>query len=406
MHVISGLIFSVPFVTSFAGFGRLGHHLELIKSAALPQFGPLAAAISAKGIDEEGNPISKSAANIKEVSQKTQTYAVKVPIKRATKTTATIKTSTVAPSTVNFAPSTIPKQAKRPTKVTTTVATVTATSAIKTPVKRATTTTATKTTTRKAATTAATVATVTATSAVKTPVKRATKTTATTATKATTRTAATTAATVATVTATSAIKTPVKRATTITATTRKPSASASAKSKASTRGMPRVKAPIASKINWTTIPANNFSKLKKYFCYFIISGNKTYNGYTVDLTRRLRQHNGIIQGGAKSTRCGKGGWEYLAVLTAPNWTAVRAMQVEWLCKYPTRKKPRPRIYSRPLGRIKSLGEVCSRLVEQDDMNLHLHLNENYYGDFISSEEAELVPSFITICAGFQGLKIN
>ena len=367
MHVIRGLIFSVPFVTSFAGFGRLGHHLELIKSAALPQFGPLAAAISAKGIDEEGNPISKSAANIKEVSQKTQTYAVKVPIKRATKTTATIKTSTVAPSTVNFAPFTTPKQAKRPTKVTTTVATVTATSAIKTPVKRATTTTA---------------------------------------TKATTRTAATTAAIVATVTATSAIKTPVKRATTITATTRKPSASASAKSKASTRGMPRVKAPIASKINWTTIPANNFSKLKKYFCYFIISGNKTYNGYTVDLTRRLRQHNGIIQGGAKSTRCGKGGWEYLAVLTAPNWTAVRAMQVEWLCKYPTRKKPRPRIYSRPLGRIKSLGEVCSRLVEQDDMNLHLHLNENYYGDFISSEEAELVPSFITICSGFQGLKIN
>lgn len=35
--------------------------------------------------------------------------------------------------------------------------------------------------------------------------------------------------------------------------------------------------------------------LKRYYCYFIISGNKTYNGYTVDLNRRLRQHNGEIK---------------------------------------------------------------------------------------------------------------
>ena len=34
---------------------------------------------------------------------------------------------------------------------------------------------------------------------------------------------------------------------------------------------------------------------KRYYCYFIISGNKTYNGYTVDLKRRLRQHNGLIK---------------------------------------------------------------------------------------------------------------
>ena len=145
---------------------------------------------------------------------------------------------------------------------------------------------------------------------------------------------------------------------------------------------------------------------KKYYCYFIISGNKTYNGYTVDLTRRLRQHNGIIQGGAKSTRCGKGGWEYLAVLTAPNWTAVRAMQVEWLCKYPTRKKPRPRIYSRPQGRVNSLGEVCSRLLESSDTSLTLHLHENYYDLFCNSEQSQLVPSFINIKCGFSGLKIQ
>ena len=30
----------------------------------------------------------------------------------------------------------------------------------------------------------------------------------------------------------------------------------------------------------------------KYFCYIIYSNNRTYNGYTVNLQRRLRQHNG------------------------------------------------------------------------------------------------------------------
>ena len=256
-------------------------------------------------------------------------------------------------------------------KIIATSTTATVTPILKAPVKRA---------TRKATATTKSgkVAAISVTTTIKPTVKRISKTAAT-----------------ATATAAAAERTTVKTATTLT-TNIKPKVTVKLNTKASS----------TSSIKWTTIPANKFSKLKKYFCYFIISGNKTYNGYTVDLTRRLRQHNGIIQGGAKSTRCGKGGWEYLAVLTAPNWTAVRAMQVEWLCKYPTRKKPRPRIYSRPLGRIKSLGEVCSRLLESSDTNLELHLKEEYYNDFIVSEEASLVPSFITICSGFHGLKIG
>jgi hypothetical protein len=36
---------------------------------------------------------------------------------------------------------------------------------------------------------------------------------------------------------------------------------------------------------------------KTMYCYFLRSQNRTYNGYTVDLERRLRQHNGELKGG-------------------------------------------------------------------------------------------------------------
>ena len=40
----------------------------------------------------------------------------------------------------------------------------------------------------------------------------------------------------------------------------------------------------------------------EYVCYILKSGNRTYNGSTNNMRRRLRQHNGEIKGGAKYTR--------------------------------------------------------------------------------------------------------
>lgn len=100
----------------------------------------------------------------------------------------------------------------------------------------------------------------------------------------------------------------------------------------------------------------------KYYNYFINCDKYTYNGYTVDLTKRLRQHNKEIKGGAKSTSV-RGPWSYFAILHSDEWTAVRAMQIEWLCRYPTRKKPRSRLFQKPSGRILSLTEICSRFDE-------------------------------------------
>lgn len=116
---------------------------------------------------------------------------------------------------------------------------------------------------------------------------------------------------------------------------------------------------------------------KRYFCYILgqtrqlnNGTGRTYNGYTVNLNRRLRQHNGEIKGGAFATK-GIGPWEFIAVMTCDTWNNVRAMQVEWLIRYPTRKKPRPSSFAGAKGRISSLVEVCKRLGD-DSVRLYIH----------------------------------
>ena len=124
----------------------------------------------------------------------------------------------------------------------------------------------------------------------------------------------------------------------------------------------------------TEAPSN--TKTTKYYCYFLGQHNnwtgQTYNGYTVNLSRRLRQHNGEIKGGAWATTAkDKGAWSFIAALTSDSWTSVsRAMACEWNCRYPTRKKPRPKIYAGAKGRINSLVEIFKHI--KDDIRLYIH----------------------------------
>jgi predicted GIY-YIG superfamily endonuclease len=100
---------------------------------------------------------------------------------------------------------------------------------------------------------------------------------------------------------------------------------------------------------------------KKYYVYFIINPeDRTYIGYTVDFTRRIRQHCGELVGGARYTKRFTG-WEYLMIMTCNTWNAVRAMQIEWLCKYPERRKKGLAKYRGKNGKIKALTEICSRV---------------------------------------------
>ena len=55
---------------------------------------------------------------------------------------------------------------------------------------------------------------------------------------------------------------------------------------------------------------------ENHCCYILQNGaNLTYNGYTNNTKRRIRQHNSEIMGVAKATR-GKPTWRYLVWVTS------------------------------------------------------------------------------------------
>jgi structure-specific endonuclease subunit SLX1 len=83
-------------------------------------------------------------------------------------------------------------------------------------------------------------------------------------------------------------------------------------------------------------------ELPESHVYLLESTNHaTYVGATVDLNRRLRQHNKEIKGGARATsmKVAKGEvWERRCYVSGfPDWKA--ALQFEWAWKFQSRKLP-------------------------------------------------------------------
>jgi predicted GIY-YIG superfamily endonuclease len=71
-----------------------------------------------------------------------------------------------------------------------------------------------------------------------------------------------------------------------------------------------------------------------YYVYLLASqvANRTYVGYTVNLSRRLRQHNGEIVGGAKYTRAFRP-WKMVCYVEGLPSDKV-ARQLEWRLHHP------------------------------------------------------------------------
>ncbi len=102
-----------------------------------------------------------------------------------------------------------------------------------------------------------------------------------------------------------------------------------------------------------------------YWCYMLRNTseefkNHSYCGYTVNLKRRIRQHNGEIKGGAKATRKREGienfGWEFMFLITGFK-TNNNALSCEWKLKHPDGKRIKGKQYKGIDGRIKGINTV-------------------------------------------------
>jgi structure-specific endonuclease subunit SLX1 len=82
---------------------------------------------------------------------------------------------------------------------------------------------------------------------------------------------------------------------------------------------------------------------------------RTYIGYTVDVDRRLRQHNGEIKGGARATKRGSNWVRIFHVVGFPDQH--EALRFEWAWKAASRKSKAVKAIDR---RIEALITLCNK----------------------------------------------
>lgn len=123
----------------------------------------------------------------------------------------------------------------------------------------------------------------------------------------------------------------------------------------------------------TTLSSNN-----SHYCYIMQRVDKSnihnYVGYTVNLERRIRQHNGLIGGRAKFTK--NKSWEYLMIFSCPMWNSTRGFQLECLINHSLKKKRRSVLYKGSLGNIHSLHEIIKRIPSNEIISIYVH--DDYY----------------------------
>jgi predicted GIY-YIG superfamily endonuclease len=130
-----------------------------------------------------------------------------------------------------------------------------------------------------------------------------------------------------------------------------------------------------------TITLEELNNIYPHFCYILKSAdpksNYTYNGYTVNLERRIRQHNGEITGGARTTKARRP-WEFIMILTSESDSFNRStgLSCEWKIRYPTNKKPRPAEFKGPEGRIRSIDSALGNF--KHNYNFVMAVKKDYY----------------------------
>lgn len=109
-----------------------------------------------------------------------------------------------------------------------------------------------------------------------------------------------------------------------------------------------------------------------WYVYLISNGTRTYIGSTTDIHRRLRQHNGELVGGARSTRGFK--WNYVAYVSGFETRSIA-------CRWEKLVKSRGRGIEKRLLLLKGLiYGICppygTRPQYEVPSNLTLYIKEN------------------------------
>lgn len=126
-----------------------------------------------------------------------------------------------------------------------------------------------------------------------------------------------------------------------------------------------------------------------WYVYIIYSKNNTYVGSTNNLDRRLRQHNGELVGGAKSTKKANN-WQYLAYITGFK-DHKNCLSCEWRLKHPIGKTNSK--FTGINGRIKALNIIllfdkwsskCT--INNIDCQYTLYINKNFVSKLIKFPE--------------------
>lgn len=96
--------------------------------------------------------------------------------------------------------------------------------------------------------------------------------------------------------------------------------------------------------------------MSTHMCYCLLDqSGKTYIGYSVDVDRRLRQHNGEIKGGARATQRGLDWVRIFHIAGFPN--KIEALRFEWAWKNASRKSSGKTPIDR---RIEALITLCNK----------------------------------------------
>ncbi len=115
--------------------------------------------------------------------------------------------------------------------------------------------------------------------------------------------------------------------------------------------------PVEQHVFVPTLKTRSASK-NLYCCVYILQSetapNKTYCGVTNNRSRRIRQHNGEIVGGAKQTRANRP-WVMIAVLNGFQSIA-EAQRFEWSMHNPRKRKLRQPYYG-VAGRMNCISQL-------------------------------------------------